>query len=52
MKIAMIYSGDGNITTIKEYTPVHSRGEIAHFLAELELIRMDLLQMWEEYDGD
>ena len=37
-----------NIVTIKEYDPILSKGEVAHFLAELELIKLDLLKIWEE----
>jgi len=50
MKIAIVNQGNGNIATIKEYEP-ESRGEIAHFLAELESIKLDLLELWEEYDN-
>lgn len=39
---------NNNIATVKEYAPVHSKGEVAHFLAELELIKIDLLDIWEE----
>ena len=48
MKIAIVNQGNGNIATIKEYEPIESRGEIAHFLAELESIKLDLLDLWEE----
>ena len=48
MKIAIINNGNGNITSIREYSSVESRGEIAHFLAELESIKLDLLELWEE----
>ncbi|MCK5293896.1 MAG: hypothetical protein KAJ49_04540 [Arcobacteraceae bacterium] len=37
-----------NIVTVKEYEPVGSKGEVAHFIAELELIKLDLLDIWEE----
>jgi hypothetical protein len=36
-----------NIIAIKEYTPIYSKGEVAHFLAELESIKLDLLEIWE-----
>ena len=36
-----------NIATIKDYTK-YTKGEVAHFLAELELIKLDLLEIWEE----
>jgi len=37
-----------NIATIKEYEPVRSKGEVAHFIAELEIIKLELLDIWEE----
>jgi len=37
-----------NIITIKEYEPLFSKGEVAHFLAELEIIKLELLDIWEE----
>lgn len=36
-----------SIVAIKEYTPIYSKGEVAHFLAELESIKIDLLEIWE-----
>lgn len=36
------------IATIKEYEPVYTKGEVAHFLAELEIIKLDLLEIWEK----
>ena len=50
MKIAIANKGDGNIITIKEYLPVQDKGEITHFIAELELIKLDLLEMFETYE--
>ena len=50
MRIAIFNNKDGNIATIKEYEP-ESRGEIAHFLAEIESIKFDLLELWEEYEN-
>lgn len=47
MKIAIVNKGDGNIQTISELIP-ESHGEIAHFLAELEIIKLDLLELWED----
>jgi len=37
-----------NVITIKEYEPIYSKGEVAHFLAELEIIKLELLDIWEE----
>lgn len=37
-----------NIATIKEYEPLHTKGEVAHFLAEIEIIKQELLDIWKE----
>jgi hypothetical protein len=48
MKIAIATDQKNkNIIAIKEYEPVYSKGEVAHFLAELESIKLDLLEVWE-----
>lgn len=48
MKIAIGTDQDNNrIITIKEYKPIYSKGEVAHFIAELESIKLDLLEIWE-----
>lgn len=53
MKIAIGYEKEsGNIITIKEYTPIDSKGEVSHFLAELEIIKNDLLEIWEEINNN
>jgi hypothetical protein len=51
MRIAIINNNNGNITSIREYDNPESRGEIAHFIAELESIKLDLLEIWEELDN-
>lgn len=50
MRIGIARQGD-NIVTVKEYEEVIDRGEISHFLAELEVIKSELLEMfmgWNE----
>lgn len=48
MKIAIGTDQDNNrIITIKEYKPIYSKGEVAHFITELESIKLDLLEIWE-----
>lgn len=49
MKILIARQGD-NIATLKEYDDIMDRGEISHILIELELIKIELLAMWEEWD--
>lgn len=49
MKIAIATNEKNkNITTLKEYEPIYTKGEVAHFLAELEIIKLELLDLWEE----
>ena len=51
MRISIVRDGN-NILTIKEYTDISDTGEICHFLAELELIKLDLLNLFEEFEED
>jgi len=49
MKIAIATNEESKeILTIKEFEPINSKGEVAHFLAELEVIKLELLDIWEE----
>lgn len=47
MKIAIVREG-GNIVTIKDYSDIDQKGEVSHMITELELIKQDLLEIWEE----
>jgi len=48
MKILIAHKDDErSILTIKEYHPIHDKGEVSHFLAEIESIKQDLLEIWE-----
>lgn len=49
MKIGLVRKGE-NIIRICEYDDIRGKGEIAHMIAELELIKLDLLEMWDDYD--
>lgn len=49
MKIAIFRKGD-TITTIKDYLDIGDKGEVAHMICELESIKLDLLEIWEEMD--
>ena len=51
MKIAIVRTGD-NINCMKDYSDIQDKGEVAHILAELEVIKMDLLEIWEDINGD
>ena len=52
MKILLKRHEDGNIVVMRDYTSIHSRGEISHMIAEIENIKLDLLSMWEEFEGE
>ena len=51
LKIFIGNDGQGNIMTKFDTANPESRGEIAHFIAEIELIKQGLLVLWDEYDG-
>lgn len=50
MKIGIARKGK-DIITVKDYSNIDQKGEISHFLIELELIKQDLLEIWEEYNN-
>lgn len=49
MKIAIKRVGD-NIGTFKDYSDIKGRGEIAHIIIELELIKAELLELWSNHE--
>ena len=50
LKLQIYMMPDGkNICTESDFTDAKDSGEIAHFIAELERIKLDLIAMWEEY---
>ncbi len=51
MKIAIARQGE-NIVAVKDYTNIKEKGEISHFLMEIELIKLDLMELWDEYNSD
>lgn len=48
MKILIERLDDDNIITAVDCSDPKDSGEIAHFLAELELVKISLLGLWEE----
>jgi hypothetical protein len=40
-----------NIACVKEFDDVESRGELAHFICELEKAKQELLELWEDKEG-
>ncbi len=51
MKLQMFRNGD-NITTNKDFSDIKDVGEVAHFLAEIEIIKKELLEIWEEMQNE
>ena len=47
MNLSIVRYGK-NIVVIKDFTSPEERGEVAHFLAELEVLKKELLILWEE----
>lgn len=51
IQIGMLNDGE-NIACIKEYYPIKDKGEISHFIAEISIIKKELLELWEEYNEE
>lgn len=41
-----------NIYTERDFRDINDRGEVAHFICELESIKSDLLEIWENMEKD
>ena len=41
-----------NIVCNRNYTDIADKGEISHILMELELIKIDLMELWQEFCED
>lgn len=41
-----------NIIVAKDFSGELERGEIAHVLCELELLKLELLEIWEDAEPD
>lgn len=39
----------GEIYTTKDFRDIDDSGEIAHFITELEIIKQELLELWEQH---
>ena len=39
-----------NIVVTKDFTSPEERGEVAHFLAEVETLRRELQDLWEKME--
>ena len=51
MRIVIERAGDA-IATIKDLKSIQGRGEIAHILTELEVLKQELLMIWVNYEED
>ena len=48
----VIQEDNGVISTLKIFDDFKGRGEIAHFIAELELCKLELIELWDGADGE
>lgn len=51
MRIAIERQED-NMLILKDYSDIQDKSEISHVLTELELIKLDLLQLWEDMNEE
>ena len=51
MKIMVGRIDDDSIFTQRDYSNIRDKGEIAHIICELESIKKELIDLWEEYDN-
>jgi hypothetical protein len=49
MKLQISRVGD-SIAVYKEWKDIQGRGEIAHILVELEIVKNELMALWVNYD--
>lgn len=47
MRVGVVKTSEDRIATIKDYSNIGGKGEVAHFIAEVEIIKLDLLDIWE-----
>lgn len=51
MKIAIARSDDGkSIAVVKDFDDIQDRGEIAHIICELETIKIEMIELWDEWE--
>lgn len=48
MKITIGRLDDDNIFTGRDYSDIRDKGELAHIIAELESIKLDLIGLWDK----
>ena len=47
MKLQIIKLDNNNIAISKDFSDANDRGEISHFIVELEIIKHELLKLWK-----
>lgn len=52
MKIVIARINDENIGTVKDYSDIKDKGEVAHMICELESIKLDLMDIWENFEDE
>lgn len=52
MKIGIARTSGEYITTVKDYSDIKDKGEVAHIICELESIKSDLMEIWEEMEDE
>ncbi len=48
MKIGLMREDD-KIICVRDYGDIRDRGEVAHMIAELQVIQKDLLEIWDDF---
>ena len=53
MHIGLALTKDGkDIVSIKDYSNIKEKGQVSHFIAELEIIKKDLLEIWDKLNNE
>lgn len=53
MKIALGFDEKTqSVIHIKDYSGITEKGQVAHFIAELESMKVDLLEIWDKMNGN
>ena len=51
MKLTIFRDGD-NIVKLTDFSNPNDKGEICHFISEIELIKLELLDLFESFEED
>ena len=50
MRIVIERVNENTIGAFKDFSDIKSRGEISHIIAELETIKLELIDYWKKWD--